>query len=86
MYASATATGEMSVRGVATATGWVTATIHYYIAACVWTHGIGLFGAHVTVEFIVQDATGDGTLVFEILHTKRDIYPGQWFIEYVSFL
>lgn len=81
IYASATANGSMYVRAKAQSTGWVTATLRWYIRGI---SGGGapppaLYGTWIIVKFVSYDETAGATSEAVLLHEGLGWYdPETW--------
>jgi len=83
IYASATATGYMYVCAKATSTGWVTATIKWFIKAHVVSTGVGPHDAYITIDFVLFDKTDKITFTQELLEA-RGYVAGEWRLDTVD--
>ena len=82
-YASATATGDMYVLAKATSTGWVTATIKWFIKGYIFSGGLAHADAYVTVKLVIFDKTANAIDTEVLLHTHGHVGP-EWRLDTVN--
>lgn len=80
MYSSATANGTMFVDAVAQGTGWVTASLRWYIRGVSGGFAYpGFYGVWIIVKFIIYDLTSSVINEIVLLHEELPWYdPGTW--------